>query len=483
MDFDMTEGGSGKAKEMLSGHFHTPEDLAEEQRKAIADAALLSEGAHDEGNAQCVNLRYPNRFLHSKSFGWMAYTGKYWKHDAEAALGLAVTETIQARLVAAASSKTPSMYKTILEKCIPNNSRVNGAINQLSYMADCDPKDFDHHHHLLNCDNGVVNLKTGELTPHNPDQRFTYCVTVKYRPFASRDFWLNWLVDAVGEKTAQWLKMATGYSLTGSTKEEVLFYLYGPPRSGKGTFTETMRDLLGTPLSEAISFGILTAQRDVDTQNFLLAPLHSSRFISASETNQYERFNEAKLKTITGGDSISCSFKHKTPFSYRPQFKIWLASNQPVNADPDDDATWGRLRVVRFPNSKLGEEDKDLKEKMRTPEVLEGVLAWAVEGAIEWYKLGNKGLPELEDSAQTKMAHRADLENVQAWIDENCEPTDAFCAYSLLYGNYESWCKNKGVEQKKQKGFSQSLIRKGYINKAARDGDKVIKGFVGLKLR
>jgi putative DNA primase/helicase len=262
-----------------------------------------------------------------------------------------------------------------------------------------------------------------------------------------------------------------------------LFYLYGPPRSGKGTFTETMRDLLGTPLSEAISFGILTAQRDVDTQNFLLAPLHSSRFISASETNQYERFNEAKLKTITGGDSISCSFKHKTPFSYRPQFKIWLASNQPVNADPDDDATWGRLRVVRFPNSKLGEEDKDLKEKMRTTEVLEGVLAWAVEGAIEWYKLGNKGLPELEDSTQTKMAHRTDLDNVQAWIDENCQPTDAFCAYSLLYGNYESWCKNNGVEQKKQKGFSQSLIRKGYVNKAARDGDKVTKGFVGLKIR
>jgi phage/plasmid-associated DNA primase len=72
---------------------------------------------------------------------------------------------------------------------------------------------------------------------------------------------------------------------------------------------------------------------------------------------------------------------------------------------------------------------------------------------------------------------------VQAWIDENCQPTDAFCAYSLLYGNYESWCKNNGVEQKKQKGFSQSLIRKGYVNKAARDGDKVTKGFVGLKIR
>jgi hypothetical protein len=123
MDFDMTEGGQAKVgyTSMIDGNFHTPEDLAEKQRKLVADAALLSEGAHDEGNAQCVNLRYPNRFLHSKSFGWMAYTGKYWKHDAEAALGLAVTETIQARLVAAASSKTPSMYKSILEKCIPNS--------------------------------------------------------------------------------------------------------------------------------------------------------------------------------------------------------------------------------------------------------------------------------------------------------------------------------------------------------------------------
>lgn len=186
--------------------------------------------------------------------------------------------------------------------------------------------------------------------------------------------------------------------------------------------------------------------------------------VAASESNAYERFNEAKVKALTGGNEVYCAFKHQTHFAYRPQYKIWLSSNQPVNADPDDDAVWGRLRVVEFPHSHLGTEDKTLKARMKSPAMLEGLLAWAVEGAKQWYALGSRGLPEmLEHSVHIKTQQRGELDHVQAWLDECCEiGTIYFAANKELYPSYRLWCEVNGVEAKKQKGLTQSLTRKGF---------------------
>jgi putative DNA primase/helicase len=337
---------------------------------------------------------------------------------------------------------------------------------------------------MLNCKNGVVNLRTGELLPHSPDYHFTYCVPVDYIPLAPNQVWLKWLDKAVSKEDADFLQLSAGYSATGHTSEEVLFYLFGPPRSGKGTFTETLLSVFGKPLAKEVNFATFTAQRTGDSQNFDLAPLKPCRFVAASESNAYERFNEAKVKALTGGNEIYCAFKHRDHFGYQPKFKIWLSTNQPVNADPDDDAVWGRLRVVEFPESHLGKEDKQLKERMKTPAVLEGVLAWIVAGARRWYALGSAGLPEPASSARIKELHRGALDNVQAWLDDCCSTGgNSFCVYSNLYLNYERFCRENGIEPKKQKGFSQALIRKGF--KASRptlEDGKQVRAFDGISL-
>jgi len=167
----------------------------------------------------------------------------------------------------------------------------------------------------------VLNLRTGELADHHPSQRFTHCTTVAYKPSTSTAMLSAWLAEAVqgGGDTVAWLQTAVGYSLTGHTREEVLFYLYGPPRSGKGTLTEMLLALLGAPLAKEVNFGTFTAQRTGDSQNFDLAPLKPCRLVAASESNTYERFNEAKVKSLTGGNEVYCAFKHQTHFAYRPQ--------------------------------------------------------------------------------------------------------------------------------------------------------------------
>jgi putative DNA primase/helicase len=445
---------------------------------------LLTLGVSDEDNAECVNRRYAGQFLYNDAFGWMYYTGTHWKREgAEAKVDRAIVDTIVARGMAAYKSGRANQYTDLIRKCIPNNARVQGAKALLQSKVYCPTGEFNADPDLLNCPNGVVNLRTGDLIPHTPEQRFTHCATVDYIPDADPAFWLDWLTEATNEDDADFLQLAAGYSLTGHTQEEVLFYLYGPTRSGKGVFLETLCAMLGSPLAEAVSFNLLTAPRDSDAQNFQLAPLHASRLIVASESNQYERFNEAKLKQVTGGDSIQAAYKRQTSFTFRPPFKIWLSSNQPVNADPDDDAVWGRIREVAFPTSHLGKEDKTLKERMRSKPVLQGVLAWAVKGAIRWYALGSAGLPEPSGSKALKTQQRSALDNIATWIDECCELDPAsFEPSKSLYASYRDWCIDNGVEAKKLKGFSTSLVHKGLTMGRETIRGTRVRGFYGLRI-
>ena len=445
---------------------------------------LLTLGISDEDNAECVNRRYAGQFLHNDAFGWMYYTGTHWKREgAEARVDRAIVDTIVARSMAAYKSGRANQYTDLIRKCIPNNARVQGAKALLQSKVYCSPDVFDQEPDFLNCPNGVVNLRTGELLPHNPSQRFTHCATVDYIPDADFTPWVEWLIEATNEDDAAFLQMAAGYTLTGHTQEEVLFYLYGPTRSGKGVFLETLSEVLGIPMAQAVSFNLLTAPRDADAQNFQLAPLHSSRMIVASESNQYERFNEAKLKEATGGNAIQAAYKHKTPFTFKPPFKIWISSNQPVNADPDDDAVWGRVREMHFPHSHLGKEDKTLKAYMRSTPVLQGVLAWAVKGAIKWYALGNAGLPEPDSSRTLKAQQRSALDSVAAWLDECCEPhLDNFETSKGLYASYRDWCIDNGIEAKKLKGLSTSLVHKGYAMGRETIRGTRVRGFYGLRI-
>lgn len=447
-------------------------------------AFLLAAGMSDEANAQSAARLYPGRFLHSEALGWLAYTGRQWTPEgAEAMLDRAVVATLIERIKTASLPEHFEAQEKLRKFCLPNKSRVEGAKHLLSSLVATSPAAFDAEPDMLNCRNGVLDLRTGELMAHDPAQRFMHCTAVDYRPGADQSAWCTWLAETVGEEQAAWLQLAVGYSLTGHTREEVLIYLFGPPRAGKGAFTETLLALLGSPLAKEINFATFTAQRTGDTQNFDLAPLKPCRLVAASESNAYERFNEAKIKAITGGNEIYCAHKHRAHFNYRPQFKVWLSSNQPVNADPDDEAVWGRLRLIEFPHSHLGAEDKLLKQRLRTPAVLEGVLAWAVQGAMRWYALGGAGLSEPATSMALKDQQRETLDAAGMWIEENCDlGTHHFTATSALYQSYETWCKANGVEAKRQKGFTMALQRKGYRYDRVKTGGKVVRGFYGLKV-
>lgn len=308
-------------------------------------------------------------------------------------------------------------------------------------------------------------------------------IGVEYDPAADYSGWAAFLTSAMhgGADLVQYLQEAVGYSLTGHTSEECLWYIWGPSRSGKGTFTETLLALLGRPLGVETDFATFTAKREGDTQNFDLAPLRPARFIVASESNRYAALNVAKLKALTGGNYVRAAYKHRDLFTFRPSFKVWLVSNEQVNADVDDDAVWYRLKVVEFPNGHAGDEDKTLKRRMKSAENLRAVLRWAVEGAQRWYASGG-GLvhPAAVQSATAR--HREELDYVGAWLDECAEPRPGeWTSNDRAYKSYDHWCKENGVPAKTLRLFIRSLKTKGFpVNEVKRDGAKTYRGVCNL---
>lgn len=431
---------------------------------------FLEASADHEGHAQCVMKAYPGRFHYAETHGWMQYNGRFWeKENAEAAVERAITAVLTKRreLAAGVGQEQETRSKRLIAQSWGERHNVTSTRDQLRKCKEIRITigEFDQDKDKINCANSVVDLRTGELTAHAPDQRFTYCLPVAYDPEADPSAWVEFLKSAISndEQVLAFLQMAVGYSLTGHISEEILFYVHGPARSGKGTFTETLLATLGhEPLATEADFETFTAKRYGDTQNFDLAPLKPCRFVAASESSRDNSLNAAKIKQLTGGNRIRCAFKRKDHFTYRPQFKIWLSSNHKANVDVDDDAAWGRLRVISFPNSHLGTEDKTLKTKMLAPANLAGVLAWAIAGSKLWYA-AESGLKTPEAVTKETTQHRDQLDDVQLHMtDRAVIGEELFVVSSDYYQDYHNWCIENGFSPKHHRRFSMALDAKGF---------------------
>lgn len=442
--------------------------------------ALLGLEANDAGNAECVVMLYGSQFLYCAAYGFLHFNGKHWQQDGASEKLIQSTVEVLRRRQGLASAHGNDL---IMRAAKPTATVVRAAMYFIQTMLVVSINEFDNEPDMLNCNNGVVDLKTGFLYPHDSNQKFTYCVPINYKSNADYVDWVNFLSSSTTE--IDYVQKAVGYSLTGRTQEECLFYIWGPTRSGKGTFTEAILEMLGKPLALQADFKTFTADRVGDTQNFDLAPLKPSRFVAASESDKYEKLNEAKIKSITGGDSIRCAFKHKDHFEFRPQFKIWLMSNHPIKGDVDDEAFWGRLRIIEFPNSRIGQEDKTLKQRMKSTENLEGILAWAVQGAIEWYRL-DQGLKTPDSIMQNVLSRRSELDHVTQWMDSCCASDPVgWVTNSALYYSYTEWCRSNGISHYKSlDSLCLSLAKRGYktsIQRRVKAGGRP-RGVEGIRI-
>lgn len=458
---------------------------------------MLEFPAADEGNAQSVNLLYGGQFLYTDERGWLHYTGSHWKaKGSEAELTRAIVDTlIQRRTQAVKADMEP-----IVKATKPTAGNVKNAKYLFQSMVWADLDSFDTEKTKLNCKNGVVDFLTGDISLHSNKQRFTYCVNTPYNKDADDSQWVRWLYSTVKPEGASdqdskyldlchWLKKAVGYSITGLASEHIFFYLHGPTRSGKGVFIQSVMSVLGKPLGSNIGFETLTTSlkgADSAKRDFDLATLKAARFLGASESGVTNTFNEALMKRLAGEDAISCALKGKDRFEYMPEFKIWLSSNHPIKARAGDPAFWGRVRVIDFPNSHLDREDKSLKAKLLSKR--EGILKWAIEGAMIWCQATNKGDDKILEQPQIVRdaveTHREENDTIQLFMNDCCVFGDNFKVKGTLFTTaYKEWCKENSYPALGGKNIKIDMAAKGFINKTVRASPVLtFKGYEGVGL-
>ena len=451
------------------------------------DEKLVAFSADDQGHAEAVYSLYGPFIAFNSAYGWLIWNGTNFVPSVQRINSL-IVEVLRLRQRAAVHLERTD----ILKVSRPMAGTVAATRTMLENLAYVPVEEFDNEQDLINTASGIVNLRSKTLIPHDPIYRFTWCSPVRYNPAAVSPVWLDFINSTVPSGiVADYLQEALGYSVSGHTSEECLFYIFGPPRSGKGTLSETILSIFPRPVAIEVDFNTFTAKREGDSQNFDLAPLKASRLVFASESNKYQSLNPAKIKQLTGGNDVYCAFKYGAHFGYKPLYTVWLSSNWEISADADDEALWGRVKVVPFPYSRLGQEDKSLKTRMKSPENLEFVLSWLINGAYRWYQRGGVGLITPYAVTETTSKQRSMQDSVGLWLEECCKlDADMWIENSRLRTSYETWCENNGYEAKKAKGFSQSLAAHGLqisVSKWQADisdakGGKMVKGVQGLAL-
>ncbi|MDQ3696083.1 MAG: phage/plasmid primase, P4 family [Chloroflexota bacterium] len=340
------------------------------------------------------------------------------------------------------------------------------------------PDQLDTDPWLLNVQNGVVDLRTGKLLPHDRARLITKMVPVTYDPDATCPIWDTFFTKILGGKPElmQFVQRAIGYSLTGRVTERVLFMLYGLGRNGKSTLLDTTLELLGDYAVRTTTDTIL-ATRDGGVPNDI-ARLKGMRFVFASEAEENRRLAEAKVKDLTGGDTISARFMRAEWFDFRPEFKIFLGTNHRPDIRGTDSAIWDRIRLIPFSVRISDDEvDPDLKDKLLAERA--GILHWAVEGCLAWQR---QGLGAPVEVLEATNAYRRESDLVGQFIDDECIVGEIErCTAKELYTAYSSWCGGGGEKPSAQKAFGQRLAERGFDS--ARVGKSRARYWIGIGLR
>ena len=400
---------------------------------AAADSFPLTEAGDAEFFVTCNTDRV--RFDHLRG-RWLLFNGHIWGPQSDGEVARLALDAIRARQRAAVG------HKDRLKWALGGESRTRQAnllalAQSIKPVAD-DGKGWDLDPWLLGVQNGVIDLKTGTLREGRPDDRITMCARAAFDPAATCALYDRVVRDIFNDdpELIEYFDRYVGYSLTGDCREESLALCCGGGANGKGTLMNTIGWLLGD-YADDLPFSAFELHERGSIPNDV-AKIVGKRFVTASETAETQRLNEARIKALTGRDPITARFLHREFFTFEPVAKFWLATNHKPEVRDDSEGFWRRLHLIPFTASFVGREDKTLKDRLR--EELSGILARAVRGCLAWQREGLSPPDVVRDATR---AYRDGARPLARFIDECCVVQDgARVTSGVLFKAYVRWCGN-----------------------------------------
>ena len=402
---------------------------------------------------------------------WLVWNGQHWKFEetlrawdfAREICREAAAQCNKAKLAPAiASAKT--IYA--VERLARSDRRLAAVIDQ-----------WDADAWLLNTPDGVIDLRTGRRCPHGAEDYLTKITAVEPRGGCPRFIAFLDRITGGDDELVAYIQRVLGYGLTGLTREHALFFGYGTGANGKSVLLSTIAGILGDYHKTAPieTFTVTNGDRHPTD----LAGLRGARLVTATETEEGRRWAESRIKQLTGGDTVAARFMRQDFFEYRPAFKLIIAGNHKPSLRSVDEAIRRRFHLIPFAVTIPPEErDGELTEKLKAE--WSGILAWLVEGCLEWQAEGLRPPKAVVEATATYLSAE---DSLAAWIDERCErKAGAWASSSALFACWSAWATAAGENPGNSKRFAQALESRGFIPNRQRIEGSNLRGFDGLRL-
>jgi putative DNA primase/helicase len=461
--------------------------LGDEELAAIAasvskydpEAPLLRRHLSDLGNAERLHDYHGSelRYVH-KMGAWLYWDGRRWSRDDSGETIRRARAMIRELGRLAAQVREKRRREALQRHALRSESagKIKAMLELGQALLTLPHAALDQRAMLFACANGTLDLHLGELRPHRREDYLTRLSSVTYDPEATCPIWEAFLLRVMGDDTelVTFLQRAVGYTLSGSTREQVLFLLYGVGANGKSTFIEILRLLTGEYAAQA-EFSTFLKQDNATVRNDI-ARLAGARFVAAVEAEGGRPLAEAVVKQMTGGDMVVARFLFQNFFEFRPAFKVWLAANHKPVIKGTDHGIWRRIRLIPFlVTIPEDERDPDLVKKLEAE--LPGILAWAVRGCLDWQAHG-LGVPASVREATE--GYRDEMDVLGGFLADRCSiEAQGQVPTSGLYEAYKKWAEEAGERPITKKAMGLRLAERGF---ESIKGNRGVRCWRGLHL-
>lgn len=427
----------------------------------------------DSGNSELFVAQHADRFRYVPARGaWLQWDGHRWAWcDDDSQAIEAATATIHAiagRNDDVRKHKARSLSRRGLEATV-SLARRNSAIRLNADQLDADPL-------LLNTPSGIVNLDTGQLSPCAPNNLCTRLTGVDYDPHAKAPRWQQFLHETFDgdSEVIDFAQRLAGYSATGIVTHHVLPFLFGQGGNGKTVFLETIVPILGDYATTTPSNFLMVNAREDESA---IARLAGYRMVVCSEVNQNSKFNEAKLKHLTGGDRITARFLYGRHFTFTPSHKLWLMGNHQPKVEAGGESFWRRLRLIPFTNKVPDERKIKGLDKQLVADEGPGILAWIIQGAR--HVLANGLGDPVQVMAATKQ-YAAEEDALGRFITDRCRIVDSPLVRTntaKVRAAYTAWCQQEDERELSPQVFGRELKTRFGIESERSHGQRFYIGF------
>lgn len=418
---------------------------------------------------------------------WCFYDGKKWNVDKDSMMAHRCAKQLTDTLLVYALSIMDENLKNSYLKHITKLGQRRFRTTMIEDARDSyymTREDFDKDIYSLNLQNGVLDLKNFELQKHNSNMLLTKICNASYDPEVRADRWIQFINEVMqgDQDKIRYLQKILGYSLTGDTKEETCYILYGQTtRNGKSTLVETISYMLGGDSGYSMNLRpeSLAIKRNVDSRNASsdIARLNNCRFLNASEPPKRMLLDVGLLKTMLGRDTITARFLNQNEFQFVPCYKLFINTNFLPLVTDDSLFSSGRINVITFDRHfSEKEQDKNLKDELKEPKSLSGILNWCLEGLKLYYE---EGADPPECVREATREYRSESDKIGCFIDECLLKVDrSVLSGQEVYQAYERWCELNGLSSESSRNFYSDLRAKNIMSKSGTINGKTIRNVV-----